>query len=81
MEQKNPLTEQLFVDKTILDEKDLQILKLLQENAKLGVRDVAGKVHLSCTPTHERIKRMEQQGAIKQHGALPDHKKINKGLS
>jgi len=63
-----------------LDEKDLEILRLLQENAKMTVREIAGKIHLSPTPVHERIKRLEDSGVIRQYAALVDHSKVNKGL-
>lgn len=63
-----------------LDEKDLAILRLLQQNAKLTVREIATQVHLSPTPVHERIKRMEESGVIRQYAALVDHTKVKKGL-
>ncbi|GAB3964101.1 Lrp/AsnC family transcriptional regulator [Spirosoma terrae] len=63
-----------------LDEKDYDILRLLQRNAKLTVRDIAQRVHLSPTPTHERIKRLEQTGVIKQYAALLDNRKLNRKL-
>jgi Lrp/AsnC family leucine-responsive transcriptional regulator len=64
----------------LLDEKDYAILRLLQENAKITVREIAAGVHLSPTPVHERIKRMEDDGIIKQYVALVDHTKVKKGL-
>jgi len=63
-----------------LDEKDLAILRLLQQNAKITVRDIATQVHLSPTPVHERIKRMEESGVIRQYVTLVDHAKVKKGL-
>lgn len=63
-----------------LDEKDLSILKLLQVNARATIKEIAAKVHLSTTPVHERIKRMEDSGVIKQYATLVNHAKINKGL-
>lgn len=63
-----------------LDSKDLAILRLLQENARITVKEIAGKVHLSTTPVHERIKRMEEAGVIKQYATLVDHTKVKKGL-
>ena len=63
-----------------LDEKDRLILRLLQQNAKIKVREIAGKIHLSTTPVHERIKRMEDAGVITQYAALVNHAKVNKGL-
>src|SRR5580704_9499418 len=63
-----------------VDEKDRAILQLLQENGKITVREIAHQVHLSPTPVHERIKRMEDTGVIKQYAALVDHSKVKKGL-
>src|SRR6478672_1700502 len=62
------------------DQKDLAILRLLQENARITVKEISAKVHLSTTPVHERIKRMEESGVIKQYATLVDHAKVNKGL-
>lgn len=63
-----------------LDEKDIAILRLLQENAKMTVREIAAAVHLSTTPVHERIRRMEQSGVIRQYVTLVDHRRVGKGL-
>jgi DNA-binding Lrp family transcriptional regulator len=65
---------------TTLDNKDLSILRLLQENARITVKEISDKVHLSTTPVHERIKRMEESGVIKQYATLVDHSKVKKGL-
>ena len=64
----------------LLDKKDLEILRFLQEDAKLTVRDIAEKIHLSATPTHERIKRMEREGVIRQYVALLNNRLVNKGI-
>lgn len=64
----------------IPDEKDLSILRLLQKDAKLSVRDISTRINLSPTPTHERIKRMEKAGIIKEYTAVLDRKKVNKGM-
>ncbi|MFI5134059.1 MAG: Lrp/AsnC family transcriptional regulator, partial [Chitinophagales bacterium] len=53
-----------------LDQKDIAILKLLQENARATVKEISGKVHLSTTPVYERIKRMEETGVIRQYATL-----------
>lgn len=64
----------------VLDTKDLIILRLLQENARITVREIAATVHLSTTPVHERIKRLEETGVIRQYVTLVDHTKVKKGL-
>jgi Lrp/AsnC family transcriptional regulator, leucine-responsive regulatory protein len=73
-------TEQLRKTPPVLDKKDYEILTLLQENAKLTVREIASKVHLSPTPTHDRIKRLEQSGVIRQYATLLDNRLVNKGI-
>jgi Lrp/AsnC family leucine-responsive transcriptional regulator len=62
------------------DEKDMAILRLLQHNARITVKEISDKVHLSTTPVHERIKRMENAGVIKQYATLVDHSRVKKGL-
>lgn len=63
-----------------VDKTDMDILKILQQNGRATVKEISQKVHLSTTPVHERIKRLEQTGVIKQYAALLDHSKVNKGL-
>ncbi len=72
--------EELTTLNYIPDKRDLAILKLLQQNAKMTVKEISEKVHLSTTPVHERIKRMEEAGVIKQYATLVDNAKVNKGL-
>src|SRR6266516_1180859 len=62
------------------DEKDMAILRLLQHNARITVKEISDKVHLSTTPVYERIKWMEETGVIKQYATLVDHTKVKKGL-
>jgi len=72
--------EEIATQNYIPDKKDLAILKLLQQNARFTVKEIAEKVHLSTTPVHERIKRMEESGVIKQYATLVDNAKVKKGL-
>ncbi len=72
--------EDLPVEEISLDKKDLAILHLLQQNARMTVKEISAKMHLSTTPIHERIKRMEASGVIKQYATLVDHTKVKKGL-
>lgn len=73
-------TEQSAANDISLDSKDLSILALLQQNARITVKEIADKIHLSTTPVHERIKRLEANGVIKQYATLVDHTKVKKGL-
>lgn len=72
--------EDSTTSKLVLDNKDIAILHLLQKNARITVKEISEKMHLSTTPVHERIKRMEANGVIKQYATLLDHSKVKKGL-
>ena len=79
MKSRTPKEESVTVS-YMPDKKDLSILKLLQQNARITVKEIADKVHLSTTPVHERIKRMEEAGIIKQYATLVDNAKVKKSL-
>ena len=72
--------EDSSIEQLVLDTKDLEILQLLQKNARITVKEISDQMHLSTTPIHERIKRMEASGVIKQYATLLDHTKVKKGL-
>ena len=63
-----------------LDHIDLQILRTLQDNARLTTKELAARVHLSTTPVYERLKRLEAQGYIKKYIAVMDAEKLNRGI-
>ena len=60
-----------------LDATDIAILKILQKNAALTNKQIAARVHLSPTPVFERIKRLREQGYIKNFVAVLDAEKLN----
>jgi Lrp/AsnC family leucine-responsive transcriptional regulator len=64
-----------------LDEKDLAILNLLQKNCKMTAKEIAKKINSPITTVFAKIKRMEQQGIIKEYRAILDHKKLNFGVT
>ena len=59
-----------------LDKVDLQILRTLQENARLTTKELAARVSLSSTPVFERLKRLESGGYIKKYIAVLDAEKL-----
>lgn len=74
------MTEQREAESMVLDKKDFEILRLMELNAKLTVREISTQIGLSSTPTHERIKRLEKTGVIRNYAAILDKRKINKGI-
>ena len=55
-----------------LNNKDIQILKILQADATVSTASIAEKINVSQSPCWRRIQRLEQEGAIKGRVALLD---------
>ncbi len=64
-----------------LDEKDIQILRLLQEDCKRPVRDISRRIGSPITTVYARIKRLEEQGVIKAYKAILDAEKLGRGTT
>lgn len=64
-----------------MDNIDLQILRALQENARLTTKELAAQVHLSTTPVFERMKRLEREGFILKYAAVLDAGKLGRGFT
>ncbi len=60
----------------MLDQTDKNILKLLQSNGKITIKELASKLNLTATPIFERIKRLENDGYISSYKAILNRKKI-----
>ena len=50
-----------------LDNKDKQILKILQPNGRITNAQLAIDVGLSPAPTYDRVKKFEKTGIIKHY--------------
>lgn len=48
----------------ILDEKDKEILMLLQYDGRMQFKEISKKVHLSIDAVHKRIKEMQRKGVF-----------------
>jgi len=63
-----------------LDRVDLRILDILQKEGRLANQDIAERVSLSPSPCLRRIKRLEENGVIRQYVALVDAEKVGLGV-
>lgn len=62
------------------DNLDYAILEELQQNGRISVADLARKIHLSQPAVHNRIKRLEKSGVIRQYVALLDREVLGYDL-
>ena len=59
-------------DVPVLDERDLEIVAALQEDARATYADVAQRVGLSPSSVHDRVRKLEQAGVIRGYRAIVD---------
>jgi Lrp/AsnC family transcriptional regulator len=64
-----------------MDKLDKKILEQLQKNAGLTAAELADRIGLSKAPCWRRIKRLEEEGVIKQTVALLDARSLNLGTT
>lgn len=62
------------------DNLDQAILEELQRNGRSSVADLARLIHLSQPAVHNRIKRLEREGIIRQYVALLDREQLGYDL-
>lgn len=65
-----------FVAEKELDDIDRLLLKTIQNNASLSNVELAKKVNLSPPATHGRMKRLEQEGYIKNYVTILNREKL-----
>lgn len=58
-----------------LDDIDLQIVELLQSNARIKRSELADKVNLTVPAVSERINKLQEKGLIKRYTTQLDYKK------
>ena len=66
--------------KVELDRIDIGILRALQNDARLSVKEIAVQVGLAASSTHERIQRLRDSGVIRGSHVDVDPKALGVGL-
>ena len=64
-----------------IDETDKKILRLLQNDAYLTLKDIANEINLSLTPVYDRVKRLEKEGFIEKYVTILNKKKLGNNLT
>ena len=63
-----------------LDKIDRNIVRLLQQDARMPHTELARKVGLSATPCKERVRRLEREGVIQHYQAVLNPDALDRGL-
>lgn len=61
-----------------LDAIDRRILTLLQGDGRISNADLAARVNLSASACHRRVRRLEEDGIIRDYVALLDRRKVGR---
>ena len=64
-----------------MDKKDLQIIRLLQQDASLSLAELAEAVNLSQTPCWRRLQKLREEGIITRQVALCDAERLKLGVT
>lgn len=64
----------------MIDKKDMKILEILKENSKLTTSQIYKKTNIPITTVHNRIKKLESIGVIKNFTININYSKINKPI-
>ena len=68
-------------DFQIMDDKDLHILRLVQENARLTAETLSERVGLSPAAVQKRLKKLKETGVIEREIAVLSPKKLDRDLT
>jgi Lrp/AsnC family leucine-responsive transcriptional regulator len=59
-------------DSVVLDDRDAEIISALQEDARATFAEIGRRVGMAPSSVHERVRKLEQSGAIRGYRAEVD---------
>jgi len=65
---------------SMLDEKDLAIIKALEEDSRRSTKAISEDLGIPRATVHERIKRMAEKGVIKRFTISLDHSALGEPI-
>ena len=71
----------ILIMRTGIGSKDLQILKILQDNCRLTAREISKMTGLPITTVFAKIKRLETLGVIEGYHAVLEAAKLDAGTT
>jgi Lrp/AsnC family leucine-responsive transcriptional regulator len=70
----------MFVNDRTIDDTDLQILQILQANARETQADIARAVGLAPSAVLERLRKLESKGVIRGYSADVEPRSVDRGM-
>jgi Lrp/AsnC family leucine-responsive transcriptional regulator len=65
------------IEKSKLDEKDIEIIKILAKNSRVLTTEIAKKLNITATATAKRIRRLEKEKIIAAYKLEINYEKLN----
>ncbi len=59
-----------------LSNQEIELLRLLQKNSRFDISDLTERLNMSRTSVYDRIKKLENDGYIKEYVAIVDQRKV-----
>lgn len=59
-----------------LSKQEIELLRLLQKNSRFDISYLTEHLNMSRTSVYDRIKKLENEGYIKEYVAIIDQKKV-----
>ena len=64
----------------MIDATDLQLLTILQENARTSNADLARSLEMAPSAIHQRLRKLEERGVLQGYAARIDPESVSCGL-
>ena len=64
----------------MIDDQDKKILKYLQKDSKITIKELSVRLGLSSTAIYERIRKMERKGIIESYSIKVNKNKVDLGF-
>jgi DNA-binding Lrp family transcriptional regulator len=64
-----------------ISEKDLEILRILQDNCRLRAKEISRKIQTPISTVFAKTKRMEKEGIIKGYKAILNPARLGRGAT
>ena len=57
----------LQISELLLDERNVKLLRLLRDDPRMGISEMARRVGMSAPAVRERVQRLEEAGVIRSY--------------